>query len=450
MNTGLRRWRPQARHSGFSRRDFLKSAAGVGAAAMLAACGQPTTTPSALTGNKVTLWQFVRSSIPVTLDNYAKRAEDLKASKYPNFSLDIVDIPFGSYAVKYATAFASRSGAPDVFIASMPTYAYGLKVTAPFPEDIGKMLDENIHPRTHKFFKVGAEWHMIPLEFRVGPYLIYNTDHFEEAGLDPAQPPTTVDQLLEYALKLTKRDASGEITRSGFGLRFGGGQAGICDLWLPFLHANKGRIYAEDASTATGYINSPEAVEALQFVTDMIHKHKVTSVTLDPLSEQQFAKGQASMYYRQSYMVGWLARNAPDIKFATAVLPSWKVAPGIADLFNQGWSVYKYSENLDMVWEWLRFNVNQQNDLADAKADGVIPILTPNHADPYVASRPDTQAIQDTLDMPDAPFYDFPGIDEMAARVGQALQEAFQAIKSPQQALDDAATDLDALIAKYS
>ena len=46
--------------------------------------------------------------------------------------------------------------------------------------------------------------------------LYYNTDAFKEAGLDPAKPPTTPDELWDYAAKLTKFNADGSLARAGF------------------------------------------------------------------------------------------------------------------------------------------------------------------------------------------------------------------------------------------
>jgi multiple sugar transport system substrate-binding protein len=44
----------------------------------------------------------------------------------------------------------------------------------------------------------------------------WNTDAFKEAGLDPAQPPKTLDELWADAKKLTKRNADGSLARAGF------------------------------------------------------------------------------------------------------------------------------------------------------------------------------------------------------------------------------------------
>ncbi|GAA3750248.1 ABC transporter substrate-binding protein [Leifsonia bigeumensis] len=46
--------------------------------------------------------------------------------------------------------------------------------------------------------------------------LLYNKELFTEAGLDPNSPPTTLEELADFAKKLTKTDASGAITQMGF------------------------------------------------------------------------------------------------------------------------------------------------------------------------------------------------------------------------------------------
>jgi len=46
--------------------------------------------------------------------------------------------------------------------------------------------------------------------------LYYNADAFTEVGLDPAKPPTTPDELWDYAEKLTKFNDDGSLARAGF------------------------------------------------------------------------------------------------------------------------------------------------------------------------------------------------------------------------------------------
>ncbi len=46
--------------------------------------------------------------------------------------------------------------------------------------------------------------------------LFWNKDLFEAAGLDPERPPQTMEELVEFASKLTIRDGKGELSQVGF------------------------------------------------------------------------------------------------------------------------------------------------------------------------------------------------------------------------------------------
>ena len=46
--------------------------------------------------------------------------------------------------------------------------------------------------------KVDGTLYGVPMQYNL-QYLYYNKDLFEEAGLDPEQPPTTMEELAEDA-----------------------------------------------------------------------------------------------------------------------------------------------------------------------------------------------------------------------------------------------------------
>jgi Bacterial extracellular solute-binding protein len=55
------------------------------------------------------------------------------------------------------------------------------------------------------------------LSYRAGDFcVLYNKQHFKEAGLDPQKGPATIAELDSYAEKLTRRGPGGRIDRMGF------------------------------------------------------------------------------------------------------------------------------------------------------------------------------------------------------------------------------------------
>ena len=91
--------------------------------------------------------------------------------------------------------------------------------------------------------------------------MYYNKAAFAEAGLDPEKFPRTWADLQAAALKLTKKDPSGRITRWGLKQAADTGNA----QWTFGGLANQANhILMNEAGTET-YFNHPKAIEALTF-----------------------------------------------------------------------------------------------------------------------------------------------------------------------------------------
>ncbi len=100
--------------------------------------------------------------------------------------------------------------------------------------------------------------------------LYWNKEAFKEAGLDPEKGPATWDQMVEFAKKLTKRDASGNVTQWGVKIPSSG-----FPYWLfQGLTTPNDAILMNEAGTET-YFDKPAVIEALQFWVDLSAKHKV-------------------------------------------------------------------------------------------------------------------------------------------------------------------------------
>ena len=103
--------------------------------------------------------------------------------------------------------------------------------------------------------------------------LYYNKDMFREAGLDPEAPPTTWEELRDYAEALTKDlDGDGQIDQWGLMMNTTS-MSGVIYDFLPYLWQNGGELFDESNTECT--IDSAQAVEALQFLQDLIYVDEV-------------------------------------------------------------------------------------------------------------------------------------------------------------------------------
>jgi len=106
--------------------------------------------------------------------------------------------------------------------------------------DRDKFNTSDFEPAVINYYKYQDKLQSMPFNAST-PVLYYNKDAFKEVGLDPAKPPVTFTEIADAAKKLTKKDASGQTTRYGFGPSIYG--------WLfEQLMATSGALYADSGN----------------------------------------------------------------------------------------------------------------------------------------------------------------------------------------------------------
>ena len=112
-------------------------------------------------------------------------------------------------------------------------------------------------------------------KLNVTPYVLnssglcMNTAVYRQRGVDPNKPPATWDEYLDQAKRITGRDGDKEI----WGSSFPKGTADPISPLVAFIWQNGGDLVDEKAKRAIW--TSPQAIEALQWQVDLIHKHRV-------------------------------------------------------------------------------------------------------------------------------------------------------------------------------
>jgi len=100
--------------------------------------------------------------------------------------------------------------------------------------------------------------------------LYWNKNLFKEAGLDPEKGPANWDEMVAFARKLTKTEASGNVAQWGLKIPSSG-----FPYWLfQGLTTPNDVVLMNEAGTET-YFDKPAVVEALQFWVDLSARHKV-------------------------------------------------------------------------------------------------------------------------------------------------------------------------------
>lgn len=146
--------------------------------------------------------------------------------------------------------------------------------------------------------------------------LIYNADMFTEAGLDPESPPKTFDELLEYAKKLTKVDANGNITQLGFVPTWPGSNMtkGIgYNFGANFYDESTKKITANDAGIINAFAFEQRFFNEIDGVTPQDINNFVASGGAYLTADDLFESGKLAMVIDGPWSLQYVKENAPDM-----------------------------------------------------------------------------------------------------------------------------------------
>lgn len=281
------------------------------------------------------------------------------------------------------------------------------------------------------------------------PLLYINADHFRAAGLNPDAPPATWAELVDAAKKLTVTEG-GNTTRYGFMLP---GNYDCLGWILSALAMSNGGEYFNPYYGGEVYYDTPSMQGAVQFVDDLIHKHKVTpeGVTDGKAVSTAFFAGQASMvtlstgslsFIRENmkgdYRVAFVPRNlrnAVPIGGASLMMPK-----GLSEEEKAAaWTLITWLTSPEISGHWSRFT----GYFAPNMAAYDLPEMKS-----FLAEHPDAQVAIDQLAFAQPWFATYGTV-----AVRKALEDEVQAVmsgaKTPADAVKAAQAKADEILAPY-
>ncbi len=344
---------------------------------------------------------------------------------HPNVSFQFLSTTLREFETKVQAALPTCTG-PDVFDIE-PNIAPILvsdQLIDPNPPAVDALVKSGIYsPFVVNYFTYGGKTYGIPMLEGSDAQLFYNKDMFTAAGLDPNKPPTTFDEMMADAQKLTKYDSSGNITVSGMSMRLSGQGSGIAEKFWFFLHNMGGDIIVPSADGTkwhNGYDNAA-GQKALTYYIDSVYKYHVVDQKV-PSDAAAFEAGQTAMLLRESWVVGEIATKAPKLNYGTAAMPR----DVKFDTLTQPAGVYvaHCSKNPDVAWAYAQLLTTQDNTLLQIKDLGWI---SPRKGD-YSALVAQTPQYATFVNPPEQGFYAYPLItsfNELETKMADELTTAY-------------------------
>ncbi|MDF2611154.1 MAG: extracellular solute-binding protein [Lachnospiraceae bacterium] len=296
------------------------------------------------------MWVTERSQAEFNLEQEKRFAE-----KYPYIKLNKI---MTTETMDYMTSYAAGN-APDFLGVSMPqisSYIYA-GVCAPLNEYFDTWDDKaNFNFDMFENFKVGDNYYGVPSDAYV-MVLNYNKAIFAKEGLTP---PTTWDELLETAKKLTKPEEN----QWGMNLLI----SEWTEWWFEyFVWQAGGDLTIENPDgTLKLTFTDPAVIEAAEYYRKLIDAKVIQpDVTLGyDAMQTEFAAGHAAMTINGSdAIVGYTSKgmNPKDVGYAPLPVgasgESITQMGGMVTFITTGIS----KEKADAAWKWISFiNSNEE------------------------------------------------------------------------------------------
>ncbi|OGB91627.1 MAG: hypothetical protein A3H39_06425 [candidate division NC10 bacterium RIFCSPLOWO2_02_FULL_66_22] len=204
-------------------------------------------------------------------------------------------------------------GTPEVllmWVTVLPEMA-SFGALQPMDELLGEagVKAEDFVPRAWNLGVIGGKRYGLPLDTHILG-LFYNTELFEKAGLDPNRPPQTMEEFIAAAKKLT-------IAPNQWGLAIHSSTAWPVRYWMAFLQQQGGSMFTPDLKKAA--FNDAKGRAAFQFMSDLIHVHKVAPPVMTDINKAFLTK-QAAIIWIGPWLINSGLRQE-GLKFKTAPFP---------------------------------------------------------------------------------------------------------------------------------
>jgi multiple sugar transport system substrate-binding protein len=302
-------------------------------------------------------------------------------------------------------------------------------------EELNRFLPGPVQGCTYEGVLYAIPW------FTDAGILYYRKDLLEKAGFTV---PETWEELVEQASALQN-----EYGIYGYVFQAQQYEGLVCN-FLEYAWANDGGVLKEEGIS----IDSPETIEALQFMVDLIHRHRLTPEGVTTYKEedsrQLFTEGRAA--FMRNWPYAWALAQSTEKgskvvgKVGIAPLPYPSGGTPAACLGGWNLAVSKFSEHPSEAVEFVKFLTSYEIQKVFAIEGGRLPTNKNLYSDEDVLERNPHyadlyQAFINALPRPVTPFY---------SKLSDVLQiEIHRAIigsKSPRQALEAAKEEIETIL----
>ena len=380
--------------SHLSRRRFLALSGAAAAMGALAACAAPVAPGApATTGGSTAPAASAPPAADRTFTIFAANhhTANVKELWVPIFqektgvTVEWVEVGGGDADAKLAVFVASQDSSVDV----MYTWeTFVAKYSRTLMEDVTDSFDStllaSLAPAPTRALSFLGRQYGIPLDSNQAIFM-WNTDVYSAAGLDPATPPTSWEEFLDFS-----EAATGD---GKFGTLFTMGDANSSFVtFVSIYNSTGGDLFSDDLTQLQ--LNTEEGLLTMNAIYDAFVTRGVADpagVTIASSIEQGkvFRAGNMAHYFAfpNHYVLANDPTQSEIVGLAqTGIIPGVKLRSGSVNGF-EGYAINRFSNNKDLGMAWLEHVVSPEVQKLVALNWGRPPSLLSTYDDPEVAEK---------------------------------------------------------------
>jgi multiple sugar transport system substrate-binding protein len=380
-----------------ARRHCVAWAVAAAAVALLAGCGGDDSDENAAAGGSAddgtTITMWTRAATQAQSERLVKAYN----AGHEN-QVELTVIPTDNYQARIASAAGGRN-LPDVFASDV--------IFAPNYTSEGLYLDI-----TDRIEELPFAESLAPPHMRLGTYedqmyavphtldlsvLFYNKDLYRKAGLDPDQPPTTLQEFADHARTIREK-----IGGKTYGTHFGGSCPGcyVFTFW-PSVWAADEDIMNEDGTEST--IDTPAMAETFRIWGELFRD----GVTNPPTKGEQgptwtgfFPKGNIGVMPMPSTTLGSMPK---DMDIGVTPIPG---PDGGESTFVGGdvIGISSTTDKADAAWHFLSWTLSEEAQVEVMAKNKDVVARTDLADNKYSAEDERVQVINELVEKGETPF----------------------------------------------
>ncbi len=276
--------------------------------------------------------------------------------------------PYEQYFSKLLSALATGTG-PDVFQISMASAEQFINAGFLTPVPTSVMSTDQIQREylswTTERFRRGNRYYGLPTD--VQHLVMYINDELARAaGLDPASPPETWEELIAAARRATRRDPLGNLLQAGLDTRY------KWAVYSALLYQYVEGPVVDSRNRRAAY-DGPQGIAAWRVVEELVRgPNAVDSPRFLP-GQRKFELKRAVFYINHPVARSVIAHLGPDIKYTIAPIPRIRGRQLVIPGHHWAYVVNAKSRNVEAAWRWVAFLTSRTGQRTWMKVAGDLP-----------------------------------------------------------------------------